>query len=358
MAGDAQWIEVTARVAPLDVELVSEALRSIAGADASIVVEPAISISDEADFAYEMLDAPSLVRVYLEAPLTDARKRMLRRRLTGLPLSEALPPLAYREVREADWAEEWKRFYGVLRAGTRLVVKPSWEAYDAAPGEVVVELDPGTAFGTGQHETTRLCLAALEAHVKERMRVLDLGAGSGILAVAAAKLGASEVVAVDIDADTVAVAVGNAERNGVASYVRAAAGSLGDDWPWPHDTPDDAFDLLVANISSTVLVGLIEDCMGALRPGGVFIGSGFIETNAAQVLAAIAGAGLQVASVTEEGDWRCVVAAKGPPPSPSPASGGGIGGSSPSGGGIGGSSPSGGGIGGSSPSGGGIRGAG
>jgi ribosomal protein L11 methyltransferase len=307
---DPQWIEVTARVAPLDVELVSEALRAVAGDDASIVVEPAIAISDDADFAYEVLDAPSLVRAYLEAPLTDARKRALRRRLAALPLTEALPPLAYREVREADWAEEWKRFYGILHAGERLVVKPSWEAYDASHGEVVVELDPGTAFGTGQHETTRLCLAALEAHVRTGMRVLDLGAGSGILAVAAAKLGASEVVAVDIDADTVAVAIGNAERNGVASRIRAAAGSLGHDWPWPDESPEGAFDLLVANISSTVLARLIDDCVGALKPGGVFIGSGFIETNAAQVLEAVTDAGLDVSSVTEEAEWRCVVATK------------------------------------------------
>ncbi len=307
---NAQWIEVTARVAPLDVELVAEALRSVAGQDASIVVEPAISISDDADFAYEVLDAPSLVRAYLEAPLTASRKRALRRRLDALPLSEALPPLAYRVVREADWAEEWKRFYGVLHAGERLVVKPSWEAYEAAPGEVVVELDPGTAFGTGQHETTRLCLAAIEAHARPGMRVLDLGAGSGILAVAAAKLGASEVVAVDIDADTVTVAEANAERNGVARHIRAAAGSLGDDWPWPDESPEAAFDLLVANISSTVLTRLVDDCVRALRPGGVFIGSGFIEANAAQVLEALGGAGLEVSAVTEEAEWRCVVATK------------------------------------------------
>ena len=306
----AQWIEVTARVAPLDVELVSEALRSFVGADASIVVEPAIAISDDADFAYEVLDAPSLVRAYLEAPLNQSTKRSLRRRLTALPLSDALPPLAYHEVREADWAEEWKRFYGLLHAGDRLVVKPSWEAYDAAPDEVVVELDPGTAFGTGQHETTRLCLAALEAHVRAGMRVLDLGAGSGILAVAAAKLGASEVLAVDIDADTVAVAVANAERNGVAAQIRAASGSLGGEWPWPSESSQAVFDLLVANISSTVLVRLVDDCVRALRPSGVFIGSGFIETNAEQVLAALAGAGLEVMAVTEEADWRCVVATK------------------------------------------------
>jgi len=323
---DARWIEVTARVAPLDVELVSEALRSVAGEDASIVVEPAIAISDDADFAYEVLEAPSLVRAYLEAPLNASTKRSLRRRLAALPLSDALPPLVYREVREADWAEEWKRFYGILHAGERLVVKPSWEAYDAAPGEVVVELDPGTAFGTGQHETTRLCLAALEAHVRDGMRVLDLGAGSGILAVAAVKLGAAEVLAIDIDADTVAVAEANAERNGVASRIRAAAGSLGPDWPWPDDSAEGAFDLVVANISSTVLARLIDDIARALRPVGVFIGSGFIETNAGQVLQAVAGAGLEVAGVSEEAEWRCVVATKRLPPSasPSPVSGGGI----------------------------------
>jgi ribosomal protein L11 methyltransferase len=299
---------------PIDVELVAEALRFVAGEDASIVVEPAIAISDAADFAYEVLDAPSLVRAYVEAPVTGAAKRALRRRLVALPLSGALPRLVYRDVREADWAEGWKRFYGIMHVGERLVVRPSWEQYEAAPGEVIVELDPGTAFGTGQHETTRLCLVALEARVRSGMRVLDLGAGSGILAVAAAKLGASEVLAIDIDAETVAVAEANAAHNGVAAVVRATSGSLSADWPWPDKPPDGAFDLLVANISSTVLARLIEDIARALRPGGVFIGSGFIETNAGQVLEAVARARLEVESVTAEEEWRCLVATKRPPP--------------------------------------------
>ena len=305
-----RWVEVTVRVAPADVELVADALREVA--PAGVAIEPAILLSDDANFAYEELDAPSTLRACVEAPWEARERDALRYRVAALPLSAPPPPLVFRDVRARDWAEEWKRYWSVWRSGGRIVVRPSWEPYRARPGELVIELDPGEAFGTGQHETTRLCLGALERHVRRGARVLDVGAGSGILAIAAARLGAARVLGVDIDAGTPAVARANAIRNGVAARARFAAGSLGDAWPW-RERAERSFDLVVANISSPVIVDLLPQIVAALRPGGLFLGSGFIDANEADVSAAVAAAGLRVLRVDAGGEWRCLVAAFAPP---------------------------------------------
>jgi ribosomal protein L11 methyltransferase len=212
-------------------------------------------------------------------------------------------------MRDQDWAEEWKRFFTVLHIGRRIVIRPSWETYDALPDEVVIDLDPGTAFGTGQHQTTRLCLAALEQYVQPGVAVLDVGTGSGILAIAAALLGASSVRACDNDAGAVAAAEANVERNGVAAAVDCVTGSLGDEWPWPESSEASA-DLVVANISSLALVALMPAIAAALRPGGCFIGSGFIDSGHPTVEAATRGAGLVTSEVLTDGEWRCIIATK------------------------------------------------
>ena len=160
-------------------------------------------------------------------------------------------------------------------------------------------------FGTGQHETTRLCLAALEAHLRPGMRVLDVGTGSGILAIAAVLLGATHVDAVDIDAEAVEVARANVARNGGTDRIALATGSLGEAWPWPQ--PPHA-DLVVANISSIAAIALLPACAAALPAGGLWIGSGFIESAAPSIEDAVRAAGLRPIAMTAEADWRCLVA--------------------------------------------------
>ena len=243
---DDRWIEITAHVAPVDVD-------SVAGlfADVSIggvVIEPAILPSDDVDFAFAELDEPTLVRAYVPEPFEPAERRRLRRQLAKLPLSEVLPRLRYRSLVPPNWEEEWKRFYEIQHVGEHFVIRPSWLEYAAQPDELVIDLDPGAAFGTGQHETTRLCLAALERWQADNGSVLDLGCGSGILAIGAALLGATEVLALDIDPDVIAVSVENSEANGVGSRVRSLVGSVGDDWP-SELGPDVGFFAVVSQLS-------------------------------------------------------------------------------------------------------------
>ncbi|MGE0228402.1 MAG: 50S ribosomal protein L11 methyltransferase [Dehalococcoidia bacterium] len=301
-----QWIEVVVRAAPQDADAVADALREVSPAGVSI--EPAIRTLDHDNFQYELLNEPTTLRVCLAGPLTSHDRRALRQRLAAAA-AVPLPPIRYRQVGDQDWSEEWKRYFGVLHVGNRMVVRPSWEPYEAQPDELVIELDPGTAFGTGQHETTRLCLAALEREVRPGIVLLDVGTGSGILAVGAVLLGAESVRACDIDANAVAAAVENARRNGVQAAVDVRAGSVGADWPWDSFAAASA-DLVVANISSVALVALMEEMAAALRAGGCFIGSGFIETGRAGVEAAVRAAGLRTQDVLEDGEWRCLVARK------------------------------------------------
>ena len=304
-SGEPQWLELTVHAAPAALEAVADLLSEVA--PGAVSIEPAILPSSVADFEYALLDEPGLVRASVIGPLDDEVMRDLEARLAALPGAPA-GPLTVLPLGEHDWAEEWKRFFHVLRVGRRIVIRPSWEPFDAAPEDVVIDLDPGSAFGTGQHETTRLCLAALEGAVAAGMNVLDLGAGSGILAIAAAKLGAGRVLALDVDAETVPVARENVRANEAAGRVRVEVGSVGA--AWPSGLPVESFDLVVANISSTVLVALLPQFTPLLQPGGTLIASGFIEEGVPAVRAAIEAEGLEVATTHLEGDWRCLVAAR------------------------------------------------
>jgi ribosomal protein L11 methyltransferase len=294
-----QWIEITLRVPPAQSELIAGVLQELAPDGVSI--EPAIRTSDMRDFAYEYLDAPTLLRACVRAPFHEAQRRALRRRLDALGLQSPPGRIRYSALRTTDWSEEWKRFFHVLRVG-RLVVRPSWEEFDAGPDDLVIDLDPGAAFGTGQHETTRLCLAALEAHLRPRMRVIDVGTGSGILAIAAARLGAASVLALDIDASAIDVARESIARNAVDEVVSLMVGSLSDD-------PDSATaaDLILANISSQTVLALLPAISETLAPDGRAILSGFIEEAAAGIEAAARATGLHTLATSADGEWRCLV---------------------------------------------------
>jgi ribosomal protein L11 methyltransferase len=241
------------------------------------------------------------VRTYLPADDVEARVK-LEVGLWHLGQIHPLPEAEVRRLSEANWAEAWKAHYTPQRIGKRFLVVPSWLADEAAAGpeDVVLYLDPGTAFGTGLHPTTRLCLAALEELVRPGDEVLDLGTGSGILAIGAGRLGAGRVVAVDLDPKAAAVAADNAERNGVA--IETLAGELA-------DTPPGRFDLVVANILAGPIVTLAPALVERLRrPGGRLVVSGILAEQADDVAAALAAAGAEELETRHSGDWVAIVA--------------------------------------------------
>jgi len=294
------WIEVSLSVPTPDVEAVADILRELAGA---VALEPSISADDDEDFSYKVLDEPVLLSATVPAPFDSNDRRALRRRLDALILSEKLPRLNFAEVADEDWSENWKQSFTVQRVGQRIVIAPSWEDYERQTGEIVVTLDPGRAFGTGEHQTTRLCLAAIERLIRPGDAVVDVGTGSGILATAAARLGAGSVVAVENDSDAALVAHENIERNGLAKFVTVVEGTLG-----PELLKEQTADLIVMNISSAIVRDSMMEVTRTLKPGGFYVASGFIDETLPAVQRAAAAAGLRMLGVDEDDEWRCIVA--------------------------------------------------
>lgn len=295
-----RYIELTARVPAPKAESTAEALRAATGA--GVAIEHAFSQPD-LDYGPQASSGLSTVRSYLPAD-ADRGEIVLAARASLSELG-VLSELEIHVVADEDWAEAWKEHFHVERYGERLVVVPSWRSYEPLPGDVVFTLDPGMAFGTGQHETTRMCLEALERVVRPGARVLDVGCGSGILAIAAAKLGASAVTAVDIDTVCVDVTRENARINKVA--IATAQGSLGTDWAAELGPPD-GFDVVVANIIAGAIIDLAPDLAAAVAPSGWLIASGIIDSRAASVEAALSESGLRIERSRALGEWWCIEA--------------------------------------------------
>ena len=279
----ARWLELSVEAAPDAEEAVADVLRryvyggvTIEGAAASVVVKGYLPTDGD------------LTR----------RRRALRRKLAALPLPSAVRS---RWLNEEDWAHAWKEFFPVLRVSSRLVVCPTWRSYRPREGEAVIRLDPGMAFGTGQHPTTLMCLKALEELLRPGMDVLDLGTGSGILALAAARLGATSVLALDIDPQAAAVARENVRLNGLEAVVQVAEGGL-------DEALRAAFDLAMANISAPVIVEMASALAAVLRPGGLLIVAGFSVESADRVSSGLARTGLMAERALADGDWRALIA--------------------------------------------------
>lgn len=304
------WLELAVEADIEAVEAVCEILGRAAPGGTS--VEPAFELVDEGLGARLDPTRPAIVRAYLPARDRAAADRTAAEiaeslghlRAFGLrPIGE----LRMRLVHEADWAEAWKAYFPVMRVGRRLVIRPTWRRHRRAPDDVVLALDPGMAFGTGLHPTTRLCLAGVEALADRGLlsgaRVLDVGCGSGILAIAALKLGASRAVGLDTDPIAVEATDANARRNGLVRRVSVREGSL------PSGEPP--FDVVLANLIAGVLVPLAPALGEELRPGGALLASGIFIDREAEVRAAFEASGLGVRSRTVEGDWVALEAVRG-----------------------------------------------
>ena len=277
---------------------------------AGVSIEPPYTPLDEDGGVAFAEDAAVRLRAWLPADGAASRDavRSLRRELRSLG-DDIVRPLRARKVDDASWAEAWKRHFLVLRVGRRLVIRPSWRRYRPRRDDIVIQLDPGMAFGTGHHETTRLSLAALEERLVPKAQVLDVGCGSGILAIAAALLGAKRVDALDLDPAAVRATQENSAVNAVERKVRAAYGSLGAAWPF-RQRPVHRYDLVLANISSRVIKDLAPHIVNALRPDGIAILSGLVEAGEPGCRRALRKAGGRVVESRGEGDWRLLVCAR------------------------------------------------
>ena len=280
------WLEVSVTVSGEAAEAVAEALARYALHGVAIEAGPE-----------GIGPGPVTVRAYLPADEALARnRRRVEEALWHLGQLLPIPEPSFRPVADSDWAEAWKQHLRVLTIGRRIVIRPSWLAHTPQPRQVVIELDPGMAFGTGSHPTTQMCLLALEEHVRPGMRLLDLGCGSGILAIAGARLGGRSALAVDNDPQAVAAAQENVRRNGVSDQVQVIAGSL--------EQVSGVYDLVLVNILAPVIVemagrGLAE----RLAPGGVLIVAGLLAEQEREVTDALGRAGLSIVGRRQIDDW-------------------------------------------------------
>lgn len=298
------WFEIRIRIPATGADLVSYELMEL-GCEGVTVEERELDtfiLPDPDEVSSETFE----IKAYFPAiEDLEAFRLQVRERLdwlsTLIPGLEAVLP-EVRPVTNADWAEGWKQHFSAVRIGKRLVVKPSWETFETTDQDVVMVLDPGMAFGTGTHGTTRLCLEAVAREFdgpKPPARVLDVGTGSGILALAAALLGAQRVLGCDIDEQSCETARENAELNGMGHLVEITGESL--------EALEGGFDLVLANILAEENTRLASELVSRVAPGGTLVLSGILHEKESLVTRAFEGFGLSGPELTRLEDWSCLV---------------------------------------------------
>ncbi len=307
-----EWVEVSIKTTTEAVEAVSNILY-----DAGVT---GVVIEDFNDLVFEENDENSwdyidesifedryegaIVKGYLpEAPNLIDKIELIRQAVELIPqygLDVGEGEVSTLEIHEEDWSKSWKRYYKTIKIGEKIVIKPVWEKYAPRPGEAVVEMDPGMAFGTGTHESTILCVRELETYVKPNSLVFDIGCGSGILSIVAAKLGAQRVIAVDIDKVAIDATINNSRYNMVDNVLEVREGNL-------MEVIHEKANIIVANIIAEVIIFLSKDIATYLAADGVFIASGIILDRVKQVKDSLIGAGLEIVRVDRLGEWAVVV---------------------------------------------------
>ena len=294
-----EWLEVSIQVNGEAAEAVAEVLSRYAPQGVAFDLGVDDSVPDSTG------SNPVTVKAYLTVDKDiNERRHKVEAGLGHLRhIWPVIPEPAFKSVQDQDWTALWKEQIPVLHLGQRMVIKPSWRPYTPAPDELILEMDPGMAFGTGLHPSTQLCVLATEGLVRPNAEVLDLGTGTGILAMTAARLGAGHILAVDNDEDAIIAARHNADANQLSDRIDLVHGSLED--------VTAAYDLVLANILAPIIIRMAKSGLAdRVRHGGTLVVSGILEEQADDVAAALEATGLQVTERRQQEKWIALVAVR------------------------------------------------
>lgn len=309
-----KWAEISIATTHEATEAVANIFHDV-GASGVVIEDPQLVNSYRQSGLWDYCDIPEVldvktvtIKAYLPADETLNDKLIIFKEcvddLIQHDLDKGSGAIECKEIQEEDWASCWKDYFHPIRIGEHIVIKPSWEEYEALADDIVVELDPGMAFGTGTHHTTVMCITCLEETVKPGNVVFDIGTGSGILAVIAAKMGALKVSAVDFDSVAVRVATENVAVNNVDEVVTVAQSDL-------FSNITGKADVIIANIVADIILRLLPQVDQHLNNEGSFIASGIITERLSDVTAAVLQHGLSIDKVVEEGGWIAMIIRKG-----------------------------------------------
>ena len=312
-----QWAEVSIQTTHEATDVVAEIYHDL-GASGVVIEDPELLNNyidaGQWDFSgIERAEDTSIVTVKAYLPVDEDLDDKLRtfelrikdfKSMTDDDMEKGPCTISWNTVRDEDWADNWKAYFHPEKVGGMLVIKPTWEDYEASPDDIVIELDPGSAFGTGTHPTTAMCLRELETLVKGGMRIFDVGTGSGVLSIAAAKLGATDVTAMDYDKVAVDVAAENIRQNGVEDVVKTGVSDI-------LKSFDGKADLIVANIIADIIIMLFDELDEHLAEGGRLLASGIISERLADVTEACLAHGFVVDKVKEEKGWVAMTISRG-----------------------------------------------
>ncbi len=317
-----KWYEITIHTTEEAVEIISNFLHEI-GVD-GVSIEESGTLNKIRDTSYGQLydhplnDIPegeAEIRGYFpnknEFEMEEIKNKLTQstQGLKAFDINIGKAQITYKEVYEEDWANEWKQYFKPVRVSERVVIKPTWETYEVKVHDLVIELDPGMAFGTGTHETTALCLRTIEEVLSPGDGVIDVGTGSGILAIAAAKLGARHVLAIDLDPVAVHSATENVQLNQLSKQITVIQSDLLQILQWNHQLNHQVH-LVIANILADVIISFVQDVYDVLLPGGKYITSGIIRSKEGIVLEALTEVGFHIVNRYYENDWVAIVAGK------------------------------------------------
>ena len=307
------WMKITVLTTTLASDMVSEMLISSGSAGTVIEDKNDVAMNQRPEGQWDIIDEAIAERIGDDVkvsgfyPMDDRANDTLatvREKAKQLPLLAPDVDLGKLEVLvsgvdDEDWAENWKKSYKPFRLGKHIVIKPSWEEYSPDTGDKIIAIDPGMAFGTGTHETTGMCVALTEELVKPGDTAMDIGTGSGILAITAGLQGAKSVLASDIDPMAVRVAAENVKNNGFEGVITCVAGDL-------LDIASEKVDVVIANIIADVIIGLAKPVRGFIKEGGVFICSGIAREREDDTINALKAAGFARLDIRHNGEWTAI----------------------------------------------------